>query len=330
MRRREFIAVLGGVAAAWPLEARAQHAGKSRRIGWFVGLAEQDPEARNRNAVLVGNLENFGWTVGRNLAIDYRYTTSTETQTFDVLAKELIALSPDVLLANSTPTTRALQRVTATIPIVFGILVDPIGSGVVRNLARPGGNVTGFTSFEPGMGSKWLDFLKAFSPGIAKVALIYNPNTAPYEGIQRSIEAAAPPFGIEIASRGVNDVKDLETVIEAAGRAASIALIVFPDLFATAHQDRIIALAAQYKVPAIYPYRYIVANGGLMSYGVDTPDTFRRMAGYVDRILNGEKPGDLPVQEPNKFDLVINLKTAKALGLTVPDKLLALADEVIE
>jgi putative ABC transport system substrate-binding protein len=188
----------------------------------------------------------------------------------------------------------------------------------------------GFTNFEAGMGSKWLEFLKAVSPGIARVALIYNPKTAPYEGIQRSIEVAAPPFGITIGTRGVKDLGELETIIAAAGHAAGTALIVFPDLFTTAHKDRVIALAAQHKVPAIYPYRYQVTNGGLISYGVDSPDIFRRMAGYVDRILKGEKPGDLPVQEPNKFDLVINQTTAKALGLTIPDRLLALADEVIE
>jgi putative ABC transport system substrate-binding protein len=330
MRRREFIGLVAGAAAGWPLAARAQQpANRPRRVGWLVGLNEQDPEAGRRTKVVVDALQELGWTVGRNLRIDYRYT-SGESQSFDSQAAELIALAPDLLIANSTPATRALQKATVTIPIVFALVLDPIATGLVKNMARPGGNITGFTNFETGMGGKWLDLLKTVSPGIAKVALIFNPSTAPYEGMLQSIEAAAPPFGIEVTTRGVKDASELEPAIAAAGRETGGALVVFPDIFNTAHQERIIALAAQFRLPAIYPYRFYTAGGGLMSYGIDTPDLFHRMAGYVDRILKGEKPGELPVQAPNKFELVINLKAAKTLGFAIPDKLLALADEVIE
>jgi putative ABC transport system substrate-binding protein len=329
LRRRELIALLGGAAAAWPLASRAQQADRVRRIGWLVGLAEQDPQAQSRNAVVVQALRDLGWMVGRNLHIDYRYTIG-DSQHFDAQAAELIALAPDVLLANSTPATRALQQATSTIPIIFALVLDPVASGVVPNLARPSGNVTGFTNFEVSMGGKWLEFLKEVSPRITKVALIFNPRTAPYVGMLRSIEAAAPSFVVDITTRGITDATELERVIVAAGREPGTALIVFPDIFTTAHREQIIALATQHRLPAIYPFRYFTAGGGLMSYGIDTPDLFRRMAGYLDRVLKGEKPGSLPVQAPNKFELVINLKTAKAIGLDVPPMLLARADEVIE
>ncbi|HEY1473779.1 MAG TPA: ABC transporter substrate-binding protein [Pseudolabrys sp.] len=330
MRRREFITLIGGAVAAWPFAARAQQrVDRPRRIGWLVGLAEQDPEVQRRNVVVVQALQDLGWIVGRNLHIDYRYTIG-DSQSFDAQAAELIALAPDVLLVNNTPATRALQRATSTIPIVFALVVDPVTSGLVTNLARPGSNVTGFSNFEVSMGGKWLGFLKEVSPRITKVALIFNPSTAPYVGLLQSIEAAAPSFAINITRRGVADATELEFAIMAAGRDPGTALIVFPDLFTTDHHEQIAALATKYKLPGIYPYRYFAAAGGLMSYGPDAPDVFRRTAGYVDRILKGEKPGDLPVQEPNKFDFVINLKTAKILGLDVPLHLQQLADEVIE
>jgi putative ABC transport system substrate-binding protein len=329
MKRREFVTLLGGVAA-WPLAARAQQrVDRPRRVGWLVGLPEQDPEAQRRNVVVVQSLRDLGWMVGRNLQIDYRYMIG-DNQRFDDQAAELIALSPDVLLANNTPATRALKQATSTIPIVFALVLDPVASGLITNLARPGGNVTGFTNFELSMGGKWLELLKEVSPRITKVALIFNPRTAPFAGILRSIEAAAPSFAINIAKRGVTDQTDLELAIAAAGREPVTALIVFPDLFTTAHHEQITALAQQYRLAGIYPYRYFTAAGGLMSYGLDSPDVFRRTVGYVDRILKGEKPGDLPVEQPNKFELVINLTTAKALGLSVPQTLLATADEVIE
>jgi putative ABC transport system substrate-binding protein len=329
VKRREFIALVCGAAVAWPLAARAQQAGPPRRIGWLMGLTEQDPETARRTTAVVDALRELGWTAGRNLQIDYRYTIG-DSVSFDAQAAELVALAPDVLISSSTPPTLALKRATATIPIVFSGLIDPVASGLVANLSRPGGNVTGITNFEAGMGAKWLELLKQVSPATAKVALIYNPNTAPYAGILQSVEAAAPGFGIEVTTRGVADAAGLEPAIAAAGRAAGTAVLVFPDIFTTNHQQQIVALAAQYKVPAVYPYRYFTTDGGLISYGVDTPDLFRRMAGYVDRILKGEKPGDLPVQSPEKFEFVINLTAAKALGIAMPPTLLSLADEVIE
>ena len=328
MKRRTFISLMGGAAAGWPLASSAQQrTNRTRRIGWLVGLAELDPEAKMRNAAVVQALQDVGWVLGRNLHIDYRYG---DTQRFDAQAAELVALAPDALLVNSTPSTRALQQATSTIPIVFALVLDPVTSGLVRNLARPGGNVTGFTNFEVSMGGKWLEFLKEVSPRINKAALIFNPGTAPYIGMLQSIEAAAPIFGVSIMTRGVADAADLERAIVAAGREPGTALIVFPDIFTAAHKERIIALAVQHKLPAIYAYRYFAAAGGLMSYGIDTPDLFRRAAGYLDRVFKGEKPGDLPVQAPNKFEFVINLNTAKALDLTIPPTLIARADEVIE
>jgi putative tryptophan/tyrosine transport system substrate-binding protein len=329
MHRRDFIMLLGGTTAAHSLPARAEQSERMRQIGWLVGLREQDPEARIRNAVFVRALSDLGWIVGRNLHIEYRYLVG-DSQPFDLQAAELVALAPDVLIANSTPATRALQQASRTIPIVFVQVLDPVGSGVVTNLARPNGNITGFTNFEVSMGGKWLELLKEVSPGITRAALIFNPHTAAFAGIVRSMEASAPSLAIEISTRGVNDATELEPAIAAAAREPGAALVFFPDIFTAAYHEQIVALAKQYKLPAIYPFRFFTSSGGLMSYGIDTPDLFRRMAGYVDQILKGAKPGDLPVQAPNKFELVINLKTAKALGIEIPPKLLAIADEVIE
>jgi ABC-type uncharacterized transport system substrate-binding protein len=329
IERRKFISVLGGASVAWPLAARAQQGNRARRIGWLVGLPAQDPEAQNRNAVVVQALRELGWVVGRNLQIDYRYTSRDE-QSFEAQAAELVTLAPDVLLANSTPATRALQQATNTTPIVFALVLDPVASGVVTNLAQPGGNVTGFTNFEVTMGGKWVEFLKEVSPRTAKLALIFNPRTAPYGGMLRSIEAAAPTFVVDITTRGVADAAELKDAIATAGRDSETALVVFPDVFTATHQEQIIALATDHRLPAIYPYRYFAAGGGLMSYGIDTPDLFRRTVGYLDRILKGENPGSLPVQAPSKFEFVINLKTARAIGLDVPATLIARADEVIE
>jgi putative ABC transport system substrate-binding protein len=328
VRRREFITLIGS-AAAWPIAAWAQQPERMRRIGWLVGFAEPDPEAQSRTTVLVRALGDLGWIVGRNLHIDYRYMVG-QSQHFDVQAAELVALAPDVLLANSTPATRALQQATNTIPIVFAQVLDPVASGLMTSLARPSGNVTGFTNFEVSMGSKWLELLKEVSPRITRVALIFNRQTVLYAGMLRSVEASAASFAIDITTRGVGDATELEPAIMAAADAPGTALIVFPDIFTGAHHEQIIALAERYKLPAIYAYRFFAAGGGLMAYGINTPDVFRQMAGYVDRILRGAKPSDLPVQAPNKFELVINLKTAKALGLEIPPKLLAVADEVIE
>jgi len=328
LKRRDFITLLGG-AAAWPLAARAQQPERVRRIGWLVGLAEQDPEVQRRNAVVVAALRDLGWIIGRNLSIDYRYIVGG-SQRFDEQAAELIALAPDVLLANNTPATRALQQATSRIPIVFALVLDPVASGVVTSLARPGGNATGFTNFEASMGGKWLGLLKELAPRTSKVALIFNPRTAPYVGMLRSIEAAAPSYAVDVGTRGVADATELERTVAAAGREPGSALVVFPDVFTTNNLERIVALAAQHALPAIYPYRYFTSVGGLLSYGIDTSDVFRRTGGYLDRLLKGESPGNLPVQAPNKFELTINLKTAKTLGLTVPLTLQATADEVIE
>jgi putative tryptophan/tyrosine transport system substrate-binding protein len=329
MQRRDFIMLIGGTAAAHSLAARAEQSERMRQIGWLVGLREQDPEGQSRNTVIVRALSDLGWIVGRNLHIEYRYLVG-DSQRFDVQAAELVALAPDLLIANSTPATLALQRATSTIPIVFAQVLDPVASGVVTNLARPSGNATGFTNFEVSMGGKWLELLKEVSPRVTKVALIFNPHTAAFAGILRSMEVSAASLAIDLTTRGVSDAAELEPAIMTAAREPGSALILFPDIFTAAHHEQIVALAEQYKLPAIYPFRFFTAGGGLMSYGIDTPALFRRMAGYVDQILKGAKPGDLPVQAPNKFELVINLKTAKALGLEIPPKLLALADEVIE
>jgi ABC-type uncharacterized transport system substrate-binding protein len=328
VKRRTFITLVGG-AAAWPLAARAQPSERPRRIGVLVaGFSEQEPEPQQRNAVLVAALRELGWIVGRNLHIDYRYVATGLS--VDAQATELIALAPDVLLATSTPATRALQQATHTIPIVFALVVDPVAGGLVTSIARPGGNITGFMNFEPSLGGKWLALLKDLAPGTSKIALIFNPRTAPYLGMVQSIEAATPSYGIEIVRRGLADAAELEPVFAAAGHEGGTALVVFPDVFTADNRQRIVALAAQYRLPAVYPYRYFIAAGGLMSYGIDELDLFRRAAGYLDRVLRGEKASNLPVQGPIKFVLTINLKAAKALGLDVPSSMLALADEVIE
>jgi putative tryptophan/tyrosine transport system substrate-binding protein len=330
VRRREFITVVGGAAVSWPLMAHAQQPDRIRRIGWLVGLRESDPEAQRRTAAFVQELERLGWTPGGNIQIDYRWLSDTVERN-ETYAQELTALKPDVLVTSSTPAVKALRQKTGTAtPIVFAIVTDPVSSGLVTSLASPGGNTTGFTNFEFNMGGKWLEVLKAATPAVTKVALIYNPKTTPYAGYLKSIETSAPSLGVELIARGVADVAGIAPVIAMAGAAANGGLIVFPDFFTSANNELIIAAAAQNRVPAIYPYRYFAANGGLMSYGVNTAEEFRRAAGYVNRILRGAKPSDLQVQAPNKFELVINLKTAKALGLTVPPTLLARADEVIE
>jgi putative ABC transport system substrate-binding protein len=328
LSRRGVIGLVGGAAASsvsWPLAARAQQGNRVRRIGWLAGL---DPEGQRRNTVLVAALRDLGWIAGRNLHIDYGYLTADKS--FDAQAAELIALSPDVLLANSTPATRALQQTTRTIPIVFTLVADPIASGIVPSMARPDGNITGFTNFEPTMGSKWLGLLKELSPSTRIVALIFNPRTTNYASILRSIESAAHSHGIEISRRGVADATELASAVAAAGREDGTALVVFPDIFTAEHRHQIVTLAEQYRLHAVYPYRYFTEMGGLMSYSIDIIDVFKKAAGYIDRILKGAKPADLPVQQPTKFELVINLKTAKQLGLTVPLTLQAMADEVIE
>jgi ABC-type uncharacterized transport system substrate-binding protein len=330
MKRREFIALVGG-AAAWPLAARAQQADGVRRVGMLSNLAESDSEAQAPIAALHQALAELGWLDGRNLRLDHRWAAG-DRRRLVALAKELLGLQPAVVIGHTTPSVVALRKETDTIPIVFVQISDPIGAGFITNLARPGGNMTGFTNFESPMGGKWVEMLKEIAPGVARVALMFNPETAPYvtSYYQGPFEAAAPLFGAQPSVSPVHNDLEVESAIAALGREPGGGLIVMPDSFNIVHRERIIALAARHKLPVIYPYRYAIREGGLISYGVDQVDLFRRTAAYVDRILRGTKPAELPVQAPVKFELAINLKTAKALGLTVPLTLQASADEVIE
>jgi len=328
MRRREFVILLGGsTAAAWPLAARAQN--RLRVVGVLLAMAPDDPEAQLRIKAFEAGLRELGWTEGRNLRLEYRWAVGDATL-LRKQATELVGLAPDLILATSTPVLAALRQ-EKTLPIVFVQVTDPIGGGFVPNLARPGGSLTGFTSFEFTIGSKWLEALKHVAPAVTRVALIFNPDTAPFAHLfWQPVEAAAPSVDVEPMQAPVRDIGEIEHTIAAFARHASGGLMVLPDVSTTNHRDLIIALAARHRLPAVYPYRYFATSGGLMSYGSDLADIYRRAASYVDRILKGERPADLPVQAPTKFELVINLKTATALGLDVPPTLLATADEVIE
>ena len=331
LRRREFITLLGGAAAAWPLEARAQLGERMRRIGALIGGAETDPESRARVAALREGLEQRGWSEGRNLRIDYRWA-SADSDRIRAFAAELVATAPEAIFAHTTPATTRLLEATRNIPIVFASVSDPIGDGIVASFARPGGNVTGFTNVEASMGGKWLEILKELSPAVARVGFLFNPATSPGGGsyFLRPFEAAAPLFNVQPISTPVEDVVDIERAVAPLAVGANGGLIVNSDVFTTRHRAAIIAAAARHRVPAIYPFAYFAADGGLAAYGTDVRDLWRRAASYIDRILRGEKPADLPVQAPTKFELVINLKTAKALSLNIPAMLLARADEVIE
>jgi putative ABC transport system substrate-binding protein len=330
MRRREFIRLFGGAAAAWPLAARAQQPDRVRRIGVLMGYAESDQEAQAWVAAFREGLQKLGWTEGRNIRIDIRWATG-DGKAIQRLAKELVALQPDLIISPTTPSTAALLQQTRAIPIVFALVADPIGSGFVASFPRPGGNATGFINFEPTIASKWLELLKEIAPHVQRVAFLFNPATAPhFEYFLNPFKAATASFGVEAITAPVRDTSELESVIAAQAREPNSGLIVMPDSFTTSRRVEIISLAARYRLPVIYPYREFAEVGGLLSYGLDRLDNFRRAATYADRILKGEKPSELPVQAPVKFELVINLKTAKALGLTVPPTLLARADEVIE
>jgi putative ABC transport system substrate-binding protein len=326
MRRREFMALLGSTATAWPLTARAQQ----RRIGALIGFTETDPDVQSWVATFRGALAKLGWTEGSNLQIEVRWTgyDSDKMKTF---AKELVDLRPDAILSVTTPVTGALIRETQTIPIVIATVADPISSGFVTNLGRPGGNVTGFALYEPSMGGKWLEFLKRIAPGVTRVALLFNPaTTVPVKFYMSSIEAAASSFAIQASTAPVHAKEQIEGVIAALAGNPGAGLIVMPDLFNTINRDLIIAVAARYRVPAIYFFRSFADSGGLASYGPDFAPQYPQAAEYIDRILKGEKPGDLPIQMPVTVPLIINLKTANALGLDVPLRLLNAADEVIE
>jgi putative ABC transport system substrate-binding protein len=329
LRRRQFITLLGGVAAAWPLAARAQQIEKVRRIGVLQPVAVDDPEALARVTAFAQGLQQFGWTDGRNVRIDTRWAAG-DTDRYRTYAAELVALAPDVILASSSPAVMSLQHLTRTVPIVFVNIVDPVGAGFVESLARPGGNATGFVAYEYGMSAKWLELLKEIMPALKLAAVLRDPAIASGAGQYAVIQAAAPSFGVELRAVGVRDAGEIERAITALARSSNGGLIVTGSPLALVHRDLIITLAARHRLPAVYPFPYFATSGGLISYGPNATDPYRRAASYIDRILKGEKPADLPVQAPTKYELVINLKTAKALGLTVPDSLLARADEVIE
>ena len=315
----------------WPLSARAQQPDRMRRIGVLMAFTESDGEGQARIAAFREALQKLGWAEGRNIRIDTRWATPDDVESRQRFVKELIALRPDLILSHGTPATAALLQQTRTIPIVFAGVSDPVGSGFVASFPRPGGNVTGFNNMEPTMASKWLELLKEIAPRVNRVALLFNPATAPYAEYWLSpFKAAAASFTLEPIVAPVRDTSELETVVAAQAREPNGGLIVMPDTFTSGHRAEIAALAARYRLPAIYAFRFFAEVGGLLSYGNDLTDDFRRAATYADRILKGEKPSELPVQLPIKFELVINLKTAKALGLYRAACVAATADEVIE
>jgi len=326
MRRREFIVVIGG-AAAWPLAARAQQPERMQRIGVLMALPANDAEGQARVAAFLQGLQELGWSVGRNVIVDFRWSAGNSADARKYAA-ELVALGPDVILAYSSSAVASLQQVTSTVPIVFSVVADPVGAGYVESLARPGGNITGFTVFDYSMSGKWLQLLKEIAPGVTRVAVLRDPSIAAGPGQFAAIQAVAPSLGVELRPFDVRDEGEIERALSLFAQSPNSGLIVTGSPQATSHRELIIALAARHRLPAVYFSRLWVAAGGLISYGPDFLDPFRRAAGYVDRILKGEKPADMPVQASTKFELVINLKTAKALGLTVPQSLLA--GEVIE
>jgi putative ABC transport system substrate-binding protein len=330
MKRREFIALVGGAAIAWPLAARAQQRPEALpRIGYLVAGAADDQEARARHTAFRDALEKLGWIDGRTASIDYRWGSRGQERT-QAGVTELIGLAPRAILSEGTPNTQALQAATRSIPIVFVAATDPLSSGLVGSMARPGGNVTGFTNYEFPMGAKWLEVLKEAAPGIKRVLVIASLPNAGQQGFLQALEAAAPTFGVEPVKANVANASDIERAINGFAEQPNGGLVMLPGSAALYTPDLIVGLAARHRLPAIYPYRSFIANGAMMSYDTDIADLFRRAASYIDRILRGEKPGDLPVQVPTKYDLVINLKVARALGLVVPLQLLSLADEVIE
>jgi ABC-type uncharacterized transport system substrate-binding protein len=331
IRRRDFITLLGG-AAAWPLAARAQQADRLRLVGALMGIAEGDPEGRVWVSAFRKGLEEAGWVEGRNLRLDLRWP-SGDTSIMRTQAAELVNQHPDVIVTHATPATIALRHETRVVPNVFVVVADPVGSGFVESFPRPGGNSTGFTNFEPTIGGKWLELLKEIAPAMERVAMVLNPETFPggINGVQlRAVESAAVAFGITLRMMPFRSAAEIESGFGTVERDRIDGLVVLPDTSTTRYSDLIVALAARHRLPAMYPYRDFVNSGGLLCYGVDRADLYRRAASYVDRILRGAKPSDLPVQAPTKYELVINLKTAKALGLEVPQTLLARADEVIE
>jgi putative ABC transport system substrate-binding protein len=328
VKRRQFITLVGG-AAAWPIAARAQQAERVRRIGNLMNVAETDRESPARIAAFAEGLQQAGWIDGRNVRIDHRWAAG-DAERYRRYAAELVALAPDVILATAGPSVVALQQATRTVPIVFVQLIDPVGAGLVASLARPGGNITGFTAFEYGMSAKWLELLKEIAPRVTRVAVVRDPGITAGIGQFAAIQVAAPSFGVELTPVDGRDAGEIERAVAAFAQGANGGLIVTASPAIAARRELIMTLAARHRLPAVYPFRYYVDGGGLIGYGSEWTDQYRRAAGYVDRILKGDKPADLPVQAPTKYELAINLKTANALGLEVPPTLLARADEVID
>jgi putative tryptophan/tyrosine transport system substrate-binding protein len=330
MRRREFIKVIGGGAVAWPLAARAQQPERMRRVTVLLGLGEKDLEAQKRAKAFRLGMRDLGWIEGRNIQVEYRFTESN----LDSIKKnvaEVIALAPDVIVANSTPIIAALRPTTSTIPIVLAMVLDPLGQGFISNLARPAGNITGFQFVDFEIVGKWINLLTDVKPGLSQVALMFNPDTSAYfDSYLRSFKTLQQPSSVEVKAVHVRSVAEVDSAIAQLGRNPDSSLIAGSDVFIVGARKAIIKSAEEHRVPVISPYRQFVVEGSLMSYGPDTADIFRRSSEYVDRILKGEAPGNLPVQGPNKYELAVNLRTAKALGLTIRESFLLLADEVIE
>jgi putative ABC transport system substrate-binding protein len=331
MRRREFITLLGLTALGWPLAAGAQQQDRMRRIGVLMAHPEGDPEFEDYAGAFREGLRNLGWIEGRNLKFDFRWGALDDAEMRVQSAKELIALQPDLILTQNTPPSASMLQLTRTIPVIFVIVADPVGSGFVKSLSRPSGNATGFTIMEPTIAGKWVEMLREIAPHVTRAALLFNPATAPYADIYiNPFKAAAASFVLEAISTPVHDASELESVIAAEARAPNTGFVVIPDGFLNVHRAAIVSLAARHHLPAVYPWRFFAEMGGLLSYGSEQRDEFRLAATYADRILKGEKPADLPVQAPTKYELVINLRTAKALGLNVSQQLQQLADKVIE
>ena len=329
MRRREFIRALGG-AASWPLAALAQQSEQRKRIGVLMDFEASEPEGQARKAAFSEHLQHLGWIEGKNVQIDTRWTGDDADRERRYSA-DLVALTPDVILASASPSIAALQRVTRTVPIVFAVVIDPVGAGFVASLARPGGNTTGFSAFEYSLSGKWLELLKELAPNVARIAVLRDPTQAAGIGQFAAIQAMAPPsFGMELRPIDVRDLAEIERVVAALASEPNGGLIVTASTYAVKHRDLIISLATRFRLPNVYPFRYWPADGGLASYGPNPTDNYARAADYVDRILKGAKPADLPVQAPTKYELVVNLKTAKGLGLTITPSLLATADKLIE
>ena len=329
MQRREFITFLGGTVATWPFAARAQRPDGMRRIGVLSGSSADDSERKARDAAFEQALQQLGWTQGRNVRIDYRFAGG-DAATSRKQAEELVALAPDVIVSSGSFSTGHLLQVTNTVPVVFAIVPDPVGSGFVDSLSQPGGNATGFMQFEYGLSGKWLELLKEIAPGLTRAIVLWDPTVTAGIGQFAIIQSVATSAGVDVRPVNARDATEIERAITAFARSSNGGLVVTQSAPALIHRDLIIALAARHKLPAVYFERHFVAAGGLISYGANFVDQYRRAAGYVDRILKGEKPADLPVQAPTKYELVVNLKTAKALGLTVPPALLSRADEVVE